>query len=144
MTDHLYRVRVIAFPEGSTKVVNYPGDEEPDHRVPVPGWAPPGWKPEGDYIRLVGTAQFVWPSTRQVYRSRSTAKRRAELLESLGATVVIERCNKIVWPEHPLDEAIELVTVCPQNAVRRNAPDEREDGDKSPMGRLRRRLEAHQ
>ncbi|BBX25398.1 hypothetical protein A5792_19865 [Mycolicibacterium peregrinum] len=144
MTDHLYRVRVIAFPEGSTKTVNYPGDEEPDHRVPVPGWTPPGWKPEGDYIRLVGTAQFVWPSTRQVYRSRSTAKRRAELLESLGATVVIERSNKIVWPERPVDEAIELVTVRPQKAVRRNAPEEVERLDEFTVSRLRRRLESHQ
>ncbi|MEW2484098.1 hypothetical protein AB0876_31380 [Mycobacterium sp. NPDC049093] len=144
MTDHLYRVRVIKFPEGSTEPVYYPGEEEPDHWVPVPGWAPPGWKPEGNYIKLVGTDQFVWPSTRQVYRSRSTAKRRAELLESLGATVVIERSNKIVWPEHPLDEAIELVTARPQKAVRRNAPEEVERLDEFAVSRLQRRLESHQ
>lgn len=143
MSDHLYRVRVITFPEGSMKPLPSPSDDGADCWVPVPGWAPPGWKPEGNYIKLVGTDQFVWPSTRQIYRSRSTAKRRAELLKSFGATVVIERSNKIVWPEHPVDEAIELVAVRTQTSAVGNASESVERLDEFTMARLRRRLERH-
>jgi hypothetical protein len=98
MTDHLYRVRITEYPNGSVEPVHYPGDDEPQW-VPVSGWAPPGWKPEGNYIKMLGTSKFVWPSTKKLYRSRSTANKRANLLRSFGATVVIERSNKIVWPD---------------------------------------------
>lgn len=42
---------------------------------------------------------FVWPVTNRVYGSQSTARKRAKLLESYGATAVVERSNRIVWPD---------------------------------------------
>ncbi|OBY30501.1 hypothetical protein [Mycolicibacter kumamotonensis] len=98
MTDYLYRVRITAYPDGALRPVHYLGSEEVAFLQPVPGWSPPGWKPEGNYIKMLGTSEFVWPTTNKIYRSRSTAKKRAELLESFGATAAIERSSKITWP----------------------------------------------
>jgi hypothetical protein len=95
MTDYLYRVRITDYPEGAVESDGHPDDEG---MVPVPGWAPPGWKPVGNYVQILGTEQFIWPTTKADYRSRSTAKKRAQLLESFGATVVIERSSRITWP----------------------------------------------
>lgn len=93
--EYLYRVRVTSFPEGAFECIN------PDEGfwVPTPGWEPPGWRPEGRYVEMLGTSEFIWPVTNKVYGSHSTAKKRADLLESYGATAVVERSSRITWPE---------------------------------------------
>ena len=92
--DYLYRVRVTRYPDGSHEVL-------PDGETwrPTPGWLPPGWRPVGRYAEIMGTAEFVWPVTNKVYGSRRTAQKRADLLESFGATAVVERSSRITWPE---------------------------------------------
>ena len=92
---YLYRVRVLAYPEGSHR----PSEYDDDLLEPVEGWSPPGWRPEGRYVELLGTSDFVWPVANKTYHSRSTAKKRADLLESYGATAVVERSSRIEWPE---------------------------------------------
>ena len=92
---YLYRVRVLSYPAGSHVDIECGGET---YTEPVEGWAPPGWRPEGRYVELLGTSEFVWPVTNKTYQSRSTAKKRADLLESLGASVVIERSSAITWP----------------------------------------------
>jgi len=101
--EYLYRVRVIKYPDGAFQPVN-PNDPDCDEWEPTPGWQPPGWRPEGRYTEMMGTHEFVWPVTNQVYASRSTAKKRADLLTRYGANAVIERSTPIEWPE-PEDEA---------------------------------------
>lgn len=91
----LYRVRVLSFPEGSHR----PCEWDDEQCEPVEGWAPPGWRPEGRYVEMLGTSDFVWPVTNKVYMSRTTAKKRAELLISYGATAIVERSSRITWPE---------------------------------------------
>ncbi|NGX09142.1 hypothetical protein [Mycobacteroides franklinii] len=93
--EYLYRVRVVAYPEGSHTLAN----PEEDYWIPTPGWEPPGWRPEGRYVEMLGTSEFIWPVTNKVYGSRTTAKNRAKLLEFYGATVVVEQSSRIVWPE---------------------------------------------
>lgn len=106
MTEYLYRVRITEYPEGSMEPIYYnDGSGEVDDWVPVRGWAPPGWKPEGNYVKLLGTTEFVWPTTRTLYRSRSGAHKRARLLESFGASAAIERSNRLVWPHDLTDWA---------------------------------------
>jgi hypothetical protein len=109
--EWLYRVRITDFPEGAlTRIADAHGsapdkwsddewDEWSDVWILTPGWRPPGWQPEGNYVQIMGTDEFVWPVTNKVYGSRSTAKKRADLLESYGAKVVIERSSRITWPE---------------------------------------------
>lgn len=94
--DYLYRVCVVAYPEGSHHEVDYGGEI---HTEPVPGWRPPGWRPRGRYVEMLGTDEFVWPTTNQVYGSRSTAKKRADLLAEYGATAAVQRSSCITWPE---------------------------------------------
>lgn len=93
--DYLYRVRVISYPDGSFE----PIDPEGEVWEPVPGWRPPGWRPAGNYTEIMGTDEFVWPVTNKVYASRSSAQKRARLLESYGATAVVERSSRITWPD---------------------------------------------
>lgn len=90
----LWRVQILGYPDGSHEDVNYGGEVVSE---PVPGWRPPGWRPEGRYIEIMGTDEFVWPVTNQVYGSRSTAKKRADLLANYGAAVVIERTDPLKW-----------------------------------------------
>lgn len=97
--DYLYRVRVIRYPDGAFEPI------APDVWIPVPGWRPPGWRPVGNYTEIMGTDEFVWPVTNKVYGSRSTAQKRASLLESFGATVAVERSSRITWPAETLTAA---------------------------------------
>lgn len=100
--SYLYRVRIVDYPPGSHHDVDYGGEIWTE---PVPGWRPPGWRPVGDYVRIMGTDEFVWPVTNKVYASQSTAKKRADLIESYGATAVVERSSRIAWPEEPVEVA---------------------------------------
>ena len=93
--DYLYRVRVTAYPEGAFECI----DEDADYWIPTPGWQPPGWRPVGNYTQMLGTDEFVWPVTNQVYAARSTAEKRRKLLESYGATAIVEQSSRITWPE---------------------------------------------
>lgn len=99
--DYLYRVRVTSYPEGSFMCVHEPSDLW----EPTPGWQPPGWRPVGNYTEIMGTHEFVWPVTNKVYGSQSTAKQRAKLLESYGATAIVERSSRIVWPSVGVEAA---------------------------------------
>lgn len=93
---YLYRARVIAYPDGSHTAHRWIGEDWP---VPVPEWKPPGWVATDDYIDRLGTDQFVWPAVGRQFKNRGTVKRRVELLESFGATAVVERSSRITWPE---------------------------------------------
>ncbi|MDV7194652.1 hypothetical protein [Mycolicibacterium fortuitum] len=99
--DFLYRVRVTSYPDGSWERI---GDPEADMWILTPGWRPPGWRPVGNYTQIMGTDEFVWPVTNQVYGSRSTATKRKKLLESYGATAVVEQSSRITWPDPEEDE----------------------------------------
>ncbi|MDV6275405.1 hypothetical protein R3Q06_18070 [Rhodococcus erythropolis] len=98
MSRHLYRVVVTKMPEGS-----HWESETPDGELiggPVEGWAPAGWKPEGNYVEIMGTTEFVWPVwMNKEYQSRSTANNRAKLLRRYGAECVVQQSSLITWPE---------------------------------------------
>jgi hypothetical protein len=100
MADSLFRVRITNYPEGAAVPVCYPDTAHPASWVPVAGWAPPGWQPDDDYVELRGSSEFRWPSIKRLYRSMSAARKRARLIESFGATVIIEQSQPIEWPRH--------------------------------------------
>lgn len=93
---YLYRARVITYPPGS-HITRIAWGERME--CPVSEWSPPGWTPSDEYIDRFNTTKFFWPKDCVEYKSRTSAKRRAELLQSFGATVVIERSSEITWPE---------------------------------------------
>lgn len=102
MSDYLYRVVVTKMPEGS-----HWEEELADGTLiggPVEGWAPAGWKPEGNYVEIMGTTEFVWPVTNKEYKSRSTANKRAALLRRYGAECVVQRSSRITWPDEHIQE----------------------------------------
>ncbi|GJO50152.1 hypothetical protein [Mycobacterium marinum] len=105
--DYLYRVRVVRYPDGAFQHIGPIDREHPEDSIwePVPGWRPPGWRPVGNYTQIMGTDEFVWPVTNKVYGSRSTAQKRADLLESYGATAIVERSSRISWPDSELAAA---------------------------------------
>lgn len=94
--EYLYRVIVISYPEDSLDFYDHDGEKWSE---PKPDWQPPGWRPEGNYVEIMGTSEFVWPVTNQVYGSQGTARKRAKLLESYGATAIVERSSQITWPK---------------------------------------------
>ncbi|RIQ99330.1 hypothetical protein D2E40_17115 [Mycobacteroides abscessus] len=99
--EFLYRVRVIRYPDGAWMPYTPidPACPEDAEWMPTPGWHPPGWRPSGNYTQIMGTDEFVWPVTNKVYRTYKTAKQRATLLESYGATAIVEQSSRITWPE---------------------------------------------
>jgi hypothetical protein len=107
MSNHfyLYRVRVLSYPKGSHRAHQWPGEDWP---VPDENWSPPGWNPSPEYEVQFGTRRFIWPKSDSTYKSRSSAKKRAALLEYYGARAVVERSSRITWPDQSLnDEADE-------------------------------------
>lgn len=96
MSQHLYRVVITKMPEGSTEEVMFGGETFTEL---VEGWAPAGWKPEGRYVEMLGTTDFVWPVTNKDYKSCSTANNRANLLRRYGAECVVQKSSPITWPE---------------------------------------------
>jgi len=102
VTDCLYRVRITSYPHGAC-ILMQPFLPQSDKWswMPVSDWAPPRWTPSARYRNTTGGTRFSWPSTNTWYRTRSAALRRARLLESFGASVVIDRSDAIIWPDNP-------------------------------------------
>jgi hypothetical protein len=97
---YLYRVRIAKYPEGALRPTSYC----PDLMEINPDWEPEGWDPHPRWVALYGRdtgSSFFWPSTEREWRSRASARRLQRLLESYGATAVIQRSSEIVWPPDP-------------------------------------------
>lgn len=106
----LYKVEITAYPEAEAK--HYAamdaawlalGNGHFDEAVlDGPGWEPDGWLADPDkrtwwMERHNGDTAFYWPSTKTVYRTRSGAETRAELIRSYGAEVEVIESDEIVW-----------------------------------------------
>lgn len=96
-TQFLYRVQIVEYPEGALIA----DEKHPYYGEPDPDWQPAGWDPEEYWIDTYGrgSSRFFWPSTYKEWRSRSSAVKRKELIESFGAKAIVQRSARIVWPE---------------------------------------------
>ncbi|MDJ0454374.1 hypothetical protein [Gordonia amicalis] len=94
---YLYRVVITKYPEGALGF--YTDDSGETFGYVDTGWEPEGWNPDEEYVSQFGGRQFHWPSTKREYKSLSSARARAKLIESYGATAVVERSTRIEWPE---------------------------------------------
>ncbi|NEW33795.1 hypothetical protein GV791_14650 [Nocardia cyriacigeorgica] len=99
MNQYLYRVQIIEYPEGALIV----DEHEPDAMNLNPDWQPPGWDPSPEWVERFGGVTggaFFWPKTDREYRSRSSAVKLRRLVESYGATAIVQRSAPIIWPGH--------------------------------------------
>lgn len=93
MRNYVWAVEVTAMPEGSTT----------EDGSFTPGWEPENWAEERASLKKAGLMradedEFFWPVMDKVYMSRSTAKKRADLLERYGATATAVR-GHIEWDD---------------------------------------------
>ncbi|MGW4718913.1 hypothetical protein [Nocardia sp. NPDC004260] len=94
----LYRVQIVEYPKGALAPSRY----NPEYLYPDPDWAPEGWDPDPEWIERFGRdtgAAFFWPKTDKEFKSRSSARKLKQLIESYGAKAIIQRSAEIVWPE---------------------------------------------
>lgn len=117
MMTKLWKLEVVALPESAMRTVRvfeleewelegyevFLDEHEPDDtvRLPVDNWAPPGWLEDADvrawWIDSHETEQFFWPKSTTLYFSKSSARKRARLIESYGATVNVIESETVTW-----------------------------------------------
>lgn len=89
--------------------VEFPAEAYSDHpimgRVLNSEWTPPNWDASEEYESRFGTDQFIWPSVRRFYLSRTSAVNRANLLESYGARVRLMRSQPLEFEERDYKHA---------------------------------------
>lgn len=73
-----------------------------------PNWKPEGWDPEHGLLHY-GSEEFIWPRVRKVYQSRTSAVRRAQLLESYGAKVRLLRSAPLTFEEREFIRPTRLI-----------------------------------
>lgn len=96
----LYRVVITKYPEGSWAHDVIDGV---DHSWIDEDWVPDGWVPDEEWIARHGQ-RFFWPSTKFEYKSKSSARSRARLIESYGAETRVDQSSLITWPADDTEE----------------------------------------
>lgn len=91
LRNYVWAVEVTDMPEGSIA----------EDGSFTPGWEPKNWPEERAALKRANLMrpdedEFFWPVMDKTYMSRSTAKKRAELLERYGATARVVR-GRIEW-----------------------------------------------
>ncbi|MFS0295176.1 hypothetical protein ACL1CZ_13550 [Corynebacterium striatum] len=91
---YLYRAQIIGYPE-------FEEYEAFDYRYEPfeTTWKKPvGWEPDEDYINRFKSNKYFEPDTSKFYRSRSSAKARVDLLNSMGYEAIVQRSAPVEWP----------------------------------------------
>jgi hypothetical protein len=101
----LYRVIIAEYPDNAWRLTSDSGDGYRECELD-PDFRPVGWLADPEaraaWVDRHGDDRFYWPSTGRIFRSRSSAKRLADLIESYGATAVILEADP-AW--EPIPEA---------------------------------------
>lgn len=88
----LYRAHIVEYPE-------FERYEAFDEREEGGVWTcPVGWTADADYIERFGTNKYFEPNTDKFYKSRSSAKARVDLLNSMGYIAIVQRSAPVEWP----------------------------------------------
>ncbi|MGZ0653692.1 hypothetical protein [Corynebacterium striatum] len=91
---YLYRAQIIGYPE-------FEEYEAFDYRYEPceTTWEKPvGWEPDEGYINRFKSNKYFEPNTDKFYRSRSSAKARVDLLNSMGYIAIVQRSAPVKWP----------------------------------------------
>ena len=113
----LWKLEVVALPESAMRTVRL-GDltegeldayevcldeVNPDDtmRIEIKDWTPPGWLEHPEvrawWIETHLTEDFFWPKSTSIYFTKASARKRARLIESYGATVRVIESEPVVW-----------------------------------------------
>ncbi|WP_284785284.1 hypothetical protein [Corynebacterium rhinophilum] len=88
----IYRAHIVEYPE-------FEQYEAFDERGEGGAWTcPVGWTADADYIERFGTNKYFEPDTSKFYKSRSSAKARVDLLNSMGYRAIVQRSAPVEWP----------------------------------------------
>ena len=120
MGNELWRAHIIGEPEFEQYLAwdNRTGETD------VPWGCPVGWEPSTAYLERFKTNKFFKPSTDKWYRSRSSAQRRVNLLESYGYLAVVQRSAPVQWPAdgersvRPEDDVAEALRIVKRHGFR--------------------------
>lgn len=99
--ERIYKVQIVAYPRAACAILPEPDEyigAEVDVTPPIVGkigylcddFQPDNWNED--------RGQFYWPSTKHLYRSRSAAMRRKQLIESYGAAAVL-LVSELAWQD---------------------------------------------
>ncbi|VFB07749.1 Uncharacterised protein [Corynebacterium striatum] len=91
---YLYRAQIIGYPE-------FEEYEAFDYRYEPfeTTWEKPvGWEPDEGYINRFKSNKYFEPDTSKFYKSRSSAKARVDLLNSMGYEAIVQRSAPVEWP----------------------------------------------
>lgn len=95
---YLYRAHIIEYPEFEDYIARDWSDRYQGHTKEMWCRRPVGWQPDSEYLEHYETDQYFEPATDRWNRSRSSAKRRVDLLNSMGYKAIVQRSAPVVWP----------------------------------------------
>lgn len=105
MSTLMYRVRVIEEPLFETRPCF---DTTGGARYEIDARCPVGWYPNDTYIARFGTDKWIEPDTTGMWRSRSSAAMRRDLLNAAGYMAIVQRSAPIAWPSGHQERVPEL------------------------------------
>lgn len=97
MSDFMYRVQIIDTPQFELRPCFYT-NRPTGKQVYIDALCPVDWYPNEDYIARFGTDKWIEPDTTGMWRSRSSAAMRRDLLNGAGYTAIVQRSAPVVWP----------------------------------------------
>lgn len=97
---NLYRVQIIEQPEWEERICFDTHKYGPDEgeRYEVVDHCPVGWEASEDYILHFHTDRWIEPATEKLWRSRSSAASRRDLLEAAGYKAIVQKSAPVEWP----------------------------------------------
>lgn len=117
MSDYMYRAHIIDYPEFEA----YTAFDERTGEEAVEWFRPVGWKASPDYIERFRTNKFFEPNTDKWFKSRSSAKRRVDLLNSMGYIAIVQRSAPVQWPKDGQERVPENANVAEALRIVRDA-----------------------
>lgn len=120
MSDYMYRAHIIDYPEFEA----YTAFDERTGEEAVEWGCPVGWQAGPEYIERFKSNKFFEPNTDKWFRSRSSAKRRVDLLNSMGYVAVVQRSAPVQWPAgdelsvRPEDDVAEALRIVKRHGFR--------------------------
>lgn len=97
MSTFMYRVQIVDTPQFELRSC-FDTDRDTGEQRYIDAPCPVDWYPHQDYIDRFGTDKWIEPKITSMWRSRSSAAMRRDLLNGAGYTAIVQRSAPVVWP----------------------------------------------